>query len=44
LNGTTYSRLINNLKKNNILINRKLLSFYAMEKPEIFAAIVKKVS
>ncbi len=43
LNGTTYSRLINNLEKNNILINRKLLSFYAMEKPEIFAAIVKKV-
>ena len=32
------------LKKNNILINRKLLSFYAMEKPEIFTAIVKKVS
>ncbi len=44
MNGTTYSRLMNNLKKNNILINRKLLAYYAMEKPEIFKAIVEKVS
>ncbi len=44
LNGTTYSRLMNNLKKNSILINRKLLAFYAMEKPEVFKVIVQKVS
>ncbi len=42
INGTTYSRLINALKKKNIIINRKVLANFAMNKPEIFAAIVKK--
>ncbi len=42
INGTTYSRLINGLKKNNILINRKVLADLAMHKPAIFAAICKK--
>ncbi len=41
-NGTTYSRLMNALKKKNIIINRKVLAYFAMNKPEIFAAIVKK--
>lgn len=44
LNGTTYSRLINDLKKNNIDMNRKILADFAMNQPEVFAAIVKKVS
>lgn len=43
-NGTTYSRLINALKKNNIIINRKVLAYFAMNKPEVFKAIVTKVS
>ena len=43
-NGTTYSKLINDLKKNNIIINRKVLAYFAMNKPEVFAEIVKKVS
>jgi large subunit ribosomal protein L20 len=42
LNGTTYSRLIHGLKKNNIDINRKILAEFAYSKPEVFAAIVKK--
>ena len=44
LNGTTYSRLMNNLKNNNILINRKVLAYFAMNKPEVFKAIVEKVT
>jgi len=43
-NGTTYSKLINDLKKNNIVINRKVLAYFAMNKPEVFKEIVKKVS
>ncbi|HAW08272.1 MAG TPA: 50S ribosomal protein L20 [Bacteroidetes bacterium] len=43
-NGTTYSKLINDLKKNNIMINRKVLAYFAMNKPEVFKDIVKKVS
>lgn len=42
-NGTTYSRLINALKMNNIAMNRKVLADLAMNNPEAFAAIVKKV-
>jgi large subunit ribosomal protein L20 len=42
LNGTTYSRLIHGLKKNNIDINRKVLANFAYGQPEVFAAIVKK--
>lgn len=42
LNGTTYSRLINALKVNNIIINRKVLADLAMNKPELFTAIVKR--
>lgn len=42
-NGTTYSRLINDLNKNNILINRKVLADLAMNQPEVFARIVQSV-
>lgn len=42
LNGTTYSRLMNGLKKNKIEIDRKILADLAEHNPEIFAAIVKK--
>jgi large subunit ribosomal protein L20 len=42
INGTTYSRLINALKLKNIEINRKLLADYAMNRPQVFKAIVEK--
>ena len=41
-NGTTYSRLIFGLKKNNIVINRKVLADIAATKPELFTSIVKQ--
>jgi len=44
LNGTTYSQLINNLKQNNVDLNRKVLADLAMNHPDAFAAVVKKVS
>ena len=42
LNGTTYSRLINALIVKNISINRKVLADFAMNKPELFAQVVKQ--
>lgn len=39
--GTTYSRLIHALKQNNIQMNRKILADFAMNKPEVFQAIVR---
>jgi large subunit ribosomal protein L20 len=42
INGTTYSKLIHALKLKNIEINRKVLADFAMNKPEIFKAIVDK--
>ena len=44
LNGTTYSKLINALKVNNININRKVLADFAMNQPEVFSAIVKQAT
>ncbi len=43
MNGTTYSRLMNDLKKGNVQINRKVLSDIAMNQPEIFSRIVESV-
>lgn len=43
MNGTTYSRLMSALKKNDININRKVLADFAMNQPEVFAKIVSKV-
>ncbi|MBU0614285.1 50S ribosomal protein L20 [Patescibacteria group bacterium] len=40
LNGTTYSRLINSLKKANIQIDRKILATLAEKHPEIFTKVV----
>jgi len=40
INGTTYSRLIANLKKANITIDRKILSELAVNEPSSFKAIV----
>ena len=42
LNGTTYSRLIHALITKNISINRKVLADFAMNKPELFAQVVKQ--
>lgn len=44
IEGTTYSRLIHNLSKSNIDLNRKVLADLAMNNPETFKAIVAKVS
>ncbi len=42
INGTTYSKLIHALKLKNIMINRKILADFAMNKPDVFASIVKQ--
>lgn len=42
LYGTNYSKLIHGLKLNNISINRKVLAYFAYDKPEVFKAIVNK--
>lgn len=44
LNGTTYSRLINALKQNEIEINRKMLADIAVTDPEAFSEIVKQAA
>ncbi len=43
LNGLSYSRFINALKKNKIELDRKILSQIAQSNPEIFGKIVEKV-
>jgi large subunit ribosomal protein L20 len=40
LNGTTYSRLINALKKAEISLNRKMLADLAVRDPQAFAAVI----
>lgn len=42
--GGSYSTFIHNMKKHNIELDRKVLAYFASEKPEIFEQIVKKVS
>lgn len=39
----SYSKLMGALKKQNIVLNRKMLSQLAAEHPEVFARIAKKV-
>ncbi len=41
LNGTTYSKLINLLKKANITLDRKILSDLAVRDPAGFTAVLK---
>ena len=40
INGTTYSKLINNLKSADIRINRKMLAQLALNEPKCFEKIV----
>ena len=40
-NGTTYSRLINGLKKANVSLNRKVLADRAVHDKDAFTAVVK---
>ena len=44
INGTSYSRLLNNLKSSNIIINRKMLAHLALNEPECFEKIVSSAS
>ncbi len=41
INGTTYGKLIANLKKKDIQLNRKMLAELAVNEPKAFEAIVK---
>jgi large subunit ribosomal protein L20 len=41
LNGTTYSRLVANLKKASVDLDRKILADLAVADPQAFAAVVK---
>jgi large subunit ribosomal protein L20 len=42
--GTTYSKLMHNLKSNHVQLNRKVLADLAMNHPQSFSSIVSKVS
>ncbi len=42
MNGISYSRLMNGLKKANIEINRKMLSEIAIADPKAFTELVEK--
>ena len=44
LNGTTYSRLMHNIKQANIEINRKMLADLAVRDPQAFAAVVTQAN
>jgi large subunit ribosomal protein L20 len=44
LNGTTYSRLIYNLKQSGIGLNRKILADLAVRDPKAFSEVVKTAS
>lgn len=41
-NGMTYSAFTNGLRKANIVINRKMLAYVAVEDPAAFAVIVEQ--
>jgi large subunit ribosomal protein L20 len=42
--GLSFSKFIGSLKKSNILLNRKMLSEIAANKPETFTRLISKVS
>ena len=42
--GLSYSKFINLLKDNNVIINRKALAYMAVHDPDGFSSIVKSVS
>ena len=41
MNGITYSRLINGMKKANIVVNRKMLAELAVNDPKAFSKIAE---
>ena len=41
MNGLTYSKLINGLKKANVVINRKMLAEMAVSDPAAFAKVAE---
>jgi large subunit ribosomal protein L20 len=41
--GSSYSTFVNNLKKKNVSVDRKILSQIAVEHPDIFKKIVEEV-
>ncbi len=43
MNGISYSKFMNGLKKNGIEINRKMLSEIAISDPDAFKELVEKV-
>lgn len=43
-NGLTYSRFIHMLKKEDILLNRKMLADLSVQHPDVFKEIIKKLS
>lgn len=43
LNGTTYSRMVNGMKKAQINLNRKMLADIAVRDPQAFTAVVNKI-
>ena len=43
LHGMTYSEFMSKIKLNNIELNRKALADIAMNNPEAFEAIIKKI-
>jgi large subunit ribosomal protein L20 len=43
MNGTTYSRLVNGMKKAQITLNRKMLADIAVRDPQAFTAVVSKI-
>ncbi len=42
INGLSYSRLVNNLRKAEINLNRKMLADLAVRDPKAFSAVVEK--
>ena len=44
INGTTYSKFINGLKKAQVELNRKVLADLAVTEPQEFKALVEKVT
>ncbi|MBT8401573.1 MAG: 50S ribosomal protein L20 [Rhodothermia bacterium] len=44
INGTSYSRLIGDLRKSDVELNRKVLADLAMNDPSAFEQVVKEVS
>ena len=43
LNGLSYSQLMGKIKKNNIVLNRKVMADIAMNHPDAFTAVVKSL-